>query len=456
MSQPPVLPERKLSINCPSSSGPSSSTTTGPKITIPTRSSSKRKVNQRPLDIEEQHSKLVKEINTACKKLAPSSSFDSNFWSSKANLLAMDSERIRLYTSMQFQKYQEEGGILSRERWEEVDQKARECIMEKVALAAQSKIAMSQAEKLEDKGSRFQEIRTVFVKLFNSSKLGFGLEQASSKSRRETSDQSIIRTLMKQAYCPDGNALIWEPVLGQWVDNKFATAAHLFPWQSADMMDSIFGPGSRDELFSATNGIFLHPSIEKAFDRGFLAIVPDIGVDPKDPLAPWEDKEERHKALRKWETSQPREYRIALGFETLAGLDGRRLVFRNDARPRARYVWWAFLSAITQLSWKGSVKTPDSLIQKEVLQSTRFWGTHGKYVKKNMLLGFVQEIGHDVSSIAESIMEHAIDEDTLVGTEADQTGLAIVAENVIRRAQQHDGVDYDSELEEEEDEEEDD
>jgi len=303
------------------------------------------------------------------------------------------------------------------------------------------------------------------------------MEQASNDGRQETSDQSMIRTLMKQAYCPDpdddNKAGIWEPVLGQWVDNEVATAAHLFPWQSADLMDSIFGPEPRDELFSAANGIFLHTKIEQALDRGFLAIVPDIGVDPKDPLAPWEDKEERHKALRKWETSQVREYRIAvldstpasmkepvfikmynLGFDNLMGLEGRRLVFRNDARPRARYVWWAFLSAITQLSWKGSVKNPDSLIQKEVLKGTRFWGTHGKYVKKNILLGFVQEIGHDVSSIAESIMEHAIDEDTLVETKADQTGLAIVADHVVRRAQEHDGVDYDSLLEEEEEEDE--
>jgi hypothetical protein len=62
-----------------------------------------------------------------------------------------------------------------------------------------------------------------------------------------------------------------------------------------------------------------------------------------------------------------------------------------------------------------------------------------------MLLGFVQEIGHDVSSIAKSIIEHAINNDTIVETEADQTGLAIVADKVLRHAQQHDGVDYDSE-----------
>ena len=135
-----------------------------------------------------------------------------------------------------------------------------------------------------------------------------------------------------------------------------------------------------------------------------------------------------------------------LGFTTLAGLDGRRLVFVNDARPKARYVWWTFLSAITRLTWKCSVNSPDSLIQKEVLKGTRYWGTHGKYVKRNMLLGFVQEIGHDVSSIAESIMEHSInDEDTPMETEADYTGLAIVADKAVRLAQQHDGVDYNSE-----------
>jgi len=47
-------------------------------------------------------------------------------------------------------------------------------------------------------------------------------------------------------------------------------------------------------------------------------------------------------------------------------------------------------------------------------------------------------------------MEHAMDEDTLLETEADQTGLAIVAENVIRRTQKYDGVDYDLEFDEEE------
>ncbi|KAK0727589.1 hypothetical protein B0T26DRAFT_695111, partial [Lasiosphaeria miniovina] len=180
-----------------------------------------------------------------------------------------------------------------------------------------------------------------------------------------------------------------------------------------DLMDSIFGTGARDELFSPVNGIFLYPLIERAFDRGFLVI--------------------------DWETITSREYRIIvvfskelynLEFNNLAGLHGGGLQFLNESRPRARYVWWTFLNAITQLTWKGIV-----------LKGTRYWGTHGRYVKKNMLLGFVKEIGHDVSSIAESIMEHAIEEEE--GGPADQgpdkLGLAV----------KHDGFDYEFELEDE-------
>jgi hypothetical protein len=421
--------------------------------------------------MKQQHDKLVDDIKAARKKLKPSSSHDSHFWSSKADLLTMDSERVNLYSAMEFYRYQDKGGQLDKEQWEAADQGARECLLESIALAQQAKIAREHADKVKG-SSQFHELCKSFVKLFNSSKLGFGLDNAASKGRRETSDQSKIRDLMKQAYCP-GYTAVWEPVLGTWVDNGFAIAAHLFPWQSADAMESIFGLGAREELFSSANGIFLHPAIEKAFNRGFLVLVPDTKMDPENPSAPWEDREERHNALRAWEATYPREYRIAvldatphsmtenvlanglynLGFETLAELHGRRLKFLNDARPRARYVWWTFLSAVTQLTWRGAAGSFDSLTQREVVKGTRYWGTHGKYVKKNMLLGFVQELGHDVSSIAESIMEHAIeDEEGPADAEPDLLGVAILTDQVVRRTQEHDGFDYEAELEDEDEE----
>lgn len=67
-----------------------------------------------------------------------------------------------------------------------------------------------------------------------------------------------------------------------------------------------------------------------------------------------------------------------------------------------------------------------------------------------MLLGFIQELGHDVSSIEESIMDHAIEEEgEAADREPDPSGLAIIADQVVRRAQEHDGFDYEAELEDE-------
>jgi hypothetical protein len=45
---------------------------------------------------------------------------------------------------------------------------------------------------------------------------------------------------------------------------------------------------------------------------------------------------------------------------------------------------------------EGSPRSLDSLIRREVAKGTRYWGTHGKYVKKNLLLGFVQELEYNL------------------------------------------------------------
>ena len=86
-----------------------------------------------------------------------------------------------------------------------------------------------------------------------------------------------------------------------------------------------------------------------------------------------------------------------------------------------------------------------SMIQKEVQKGTRYWGTRGRYVKKNQLLGFVEELGQDVESIAESILDNAIEEDG--PWQPDPIGVAVVTSEVIRRTQEQDGYDYEDENE---------
>jgi len=50
----------------------------------------------------------------------------------------MDSERIGLYATMQYRDYQREERVaaLSREQWDTVDEKARDYLMQKMALSA--------------------------------------------------------------------------------------------------------------------------------------------------------------------------------------------------------------------------------------------------------------------------------------------------------------------------------
>ncbi|UZP40130.1 hypothetical protein NXS19_007946 [Fusarium pseudograminearum] len=254
--------------------------------------------------------------------------------------------------------------------------------------------------------------RESFMRLFATSRVGLG---------RDTSLQSNMAAEMKRVYCPshpeDLEGYRWDPILHGWLDSCFVRTAHLFPWSQGAFMDDIFGRGSSDDLFSPCNGLFLHYRIEAALENGYIAIVPDLELEPADPMFSFNDKDDQQDRVKKWETQNPKNYRVIVvdmdhpqvkkkisdekdmgGFETIAELHNRKLVFLTDFRPRARYIWWTFLNTILHVSWRSNSK--DQNIQhEEVRKTTRYWRTHGKYVKKNQLLGFVEEIGHDVASI---------------------------------------------------------
>jgi hypothetical protein len=91
----------------------------------------------------------------------------------------------------------------------------------------------------------------------------------------------------------------------------------------------------------------------------------------------------------------------------LSDLNDRPLKFLTDFRPRARYVWWKFMNAILQTTWRRKENGRDILLQ-EVAKATRYWGSPGSYVKKSMLRGFADEIGQDI----ESILDISINDDT--------------------------------------------
>ncbi len=87
------------------------------------------------------------------------------------------------------------------------------------------------------------------------------------------------------------------------------------------------------------------------------------------------------------------------------------------------------MSSLLQTAWRQR-QTEKNVLRHEVAKATRYWGTRGRHVKKNMLRGFVQELGHDM----ESILDHAIKEgDT---GDADLDAVAVMASETVLRTRE--------------------
>ncbi|KAI0384952.1 hypothetical protein F5Y04DRAFT_246520 [Hypomontagnella monticulosa] len=78
-------------------------------------------------------------------------------------------------------------------------------------------------------------------------------------------------------------------------------------------------------------------------------------------------------------------------------LDGKRLAFRNDKRPRVQYLYFAFVVARLRLAWRRDYGSPSKALAKQFGKG--FWATKGPYLPRSFLLALAVEIGHDVSIV---------------------------------------------------------
>lgn len=81
---------------------------------------------------------------------------------------------------------------------------------------------------------------------------------------------------------------------------------------------------------------------------------------------------------------------------TIQDLDGRRLSFKNDNRPRARYLYFLFVVAQLKMAWRHEYrKDPAKKLKPQLGKG--FWATRGRYLNRALLLALAEEIGHDTS-----------------------------------------------------------
>lgn len=191
-------------------------------------------------------------------------------------------------------------------------------------------------------------------------------------------------------------------------------------------MTAIFGEDVLGELFSPRNGIMMSTVAERRFDKGLFVIVPDVEENPSEStISRWCSSSVRDYKIKVLDKSHPLMIQFING-NTLdkkwSDIDGQRVSFRGDFRPRARYLYFHYCSSVLRRAWAPSLtwETTKNELGKKV------WATRGRYLAKAQILAFVEEIGHEVE---DALLRGARDPDADVD-EVDETALAAANDQI--------------------------
>ncbi|KAI0152697.1 hypothetical protein GGR57DRAFT_513596 [Xylariaceae sp. FL1272] len=425
---------------------------------IPPRTSSKRKSENTENDCVV----LRKEVEDARKRIRPSHSFDIDYWQSAASA-----------SQISFRLYETEGK-LAREKWAEDDDtndpkawwatpEAHQ-IVDKMKAAHHEKVLYQrQAQRIEQGGP----IRRAFQTLFNTSQIGLGVDKA-GMGKRTRSQQSKFKAFLVKFYAaattnpkkPKVIDTVHDTSTGQEELQRNVRAAHLVPHSfGEDLLVAIFGANVKGELSTPYNGLLLSPTVETAMDDGAIAAVPDIADDPSP------------KEVKIWENTEPKNYKWrvmdpeseALDWLVIAPsasypnglrvrqLDGRQLSFKNENRPRARYLYFLFVVAQLRQAWRHDFRQDPSKVLKNQL-GKGFWATKGRYLQRGFLLSMADEIGHDTNFKENIPMIPSDDNDDDETGDAGVIGIAKMFQYGVNDEDEDEDVDEDEEEEEEEEE----
>ncbi|KAH8156615.1 hypothetical protein CIB48_g11633 [Xylaria polymorpha] len=70
-----------------------------------------------------------------------------------------------------------------------------------------------------------------------------------------------------------------------------------------------------------------------------------------------------------------------------------RLQFRGEQRPRARYLWLWYACAVLRRFWAHDPRNAPSSLAPQLGKG--MWGIRGSYLRRDFILGLIEEIGHE-------------------------------------------------------------
>lgn len=321
------------------------------KFVIPIRSSSKKikkRIASRELqdDRRKRRDALSDNIKVARQDLRPKTSFDSEYWDARADVESKSHQRTILHRQISCDDFSGDS-----DEWEDSalnhDLHAQERVHQ-----TRERIFKQHADRLRlnenDPDFAKKSERRGFVELFTSSPQGLGIKLAAA-GRRSTKLQSALRDDCEKKYKPRpaiGSPLVFCSMTGQYWHQDMVHAAHIFPHKHTQkLMIAIFGEESKGELWKAEDAILMTNTAEQHFDNGRFVIVPDIRDNATtDEIASWNQQEPKAYKIRVIATKTnlkelSQEITLTSDPEKMwKDLDGQKLVFKTDFRPRSRYV----------------------------------------------------------------------------------------------------------------------
>ena len=201
-------------------------------------------------------------------------------------------------------------------------------------------------------------------------------KKRSSKVQSHMKNQSITKyEARKGALTKDA---IWCCITRRHWPQEDVRAAHIVPQSlGPELAEYIFGSGSGLRMDTSDNCLLMHISVERSFDNGNFVLLP---VDASEtPILRWRIQVTNTAAINS-----------LVGGETLKDLDGKEVVFNNNARPASRFLYYHFVMTLLrnkkhrQPGWeKFSVELPTG----------KPFATMGPYIRESMLLALAKMAG---------------------------------------------------------------
>jgi len=278
-------------------------------------------------------------------------------------------------------------------------------------------------------------MQRAWIKFYTSSKLGLDVQKLGGGDR-DSRTQSMFRqnllVLTGQVDPVERNARAWCPIISTWMSTDLMIAAHIFPWKSGqDAMVAIFGSEADGELFSPRNGMLLSPLAEQRFDSGALVLVPRVSdLASADEIGAWNEAQVKQYKIRVVRPKDPGMNNLCdpSSDKTWNELDNEPVTFKGTFRPRARYLYYAYCTAMLRRAY--NIERREEALQNSLGQ--KFWGTMGPYMRKSMLRGFVVELGHGFDGLMDGAMPNGDDE-------PDETAIASANAEILRSHDQQEG-----------------